>query len=274
MLLVDGPAATDVIKCLPLLVREAITHAYRALGVKSGTSNQSSVFVRWPSSPLSKIIAVPAWLGLDSRGISGIKWMASCPQNLHYRLPRVNALIILNDDQAGLPLALIDGSEISLRQTATSGVLAASLIGLSPFKERLGIIGASALTRVVLKETLLAGWNPLSIIAHDLDRIRAVQFASDAKRDLSPGCLLDCANLTDSVQQPVSEGTSLGLDIARGLPLDRVMSIANLLEGEVADRPKPTIFPPFGPSILDLPIAYRVYRVASVGCFDMAWEAL
>jgi alanine dehydrogenase len=65
--------------------------------------------------------AMPAYLREDD--VVALKWVAGYPQNKVRGLPYITGLIVLNDPETGLPLALMDGAEITAARTAAaSGV--------------------------------------------------------------------------------------------------------------------------------------------------------
>lgn len=58
--------------------------------------------------------------------VAGVKWIPGFPSNPSTRnLPRANALIILNDTDSGIPLAVMDGTLLSAMRTGAVGGLAA-----------------------------------------------------------------------------------------------------------------------------------------------------
>jgi ornithine cyclodeaminase/alanine dehydrogenase-like protein (mu-crystallin family) len=77
------------------------------------TVNPDSYFLRFPEEPANRIIALPAAI-VDKQGeqsVSGIKWIASYPDNIHAGIPRASAVLILNDPQTGYPYALLEGAD-------------------------------------------------------------------------------------------------------------------------------------------------------------------
>jgi alanine dehydrogenase len=69
----------------------------------------------------SFIHAMPAYLVDDD--IAAVKWVAGYPQNKTRGLPYISGLIVLNDAETGLPVAVMDGAEITAARTAAaSGV--------------------------------------------------------------------------------------------------------------------------------------------------------
>lgn len=69
----------------------------------------------------SFIHAMPAYL--RDEDVAALKWVAGYPQNKERGLPYITGLIVLNDADTGLPLAVMDGAEITAARTAAaSGV--------------------------------------------------------------------------------------------------------------------------------------------------------
>ena len=82
--------------------------------------------------------AMPALLPGD-RGL-GVKWLGDFPKNKARGLPTIPALIVLNDPETGMPLAVMDGTvvtaartaamtAVSLRACARGGAAAAAIVG-------------------------------------------------------------------------------------------------------------------------------------------------
>jgi alanine dehydrogenase len=69
----------------------------------------------------SFIHAMPAYL--KDQDVAALKWVAGYPQNKERGLPYITGLIVVNDAETGLPLAVMDGAEITAARTAAaSGV--------------------------------------------------------------------------------------------------------------------------------------------------------
>jgi alanine dehydrogenase len=69
----------------------------------------------------SFIHAMPAYL--RDEDVASLKWVAGYPGNKERGLPYISGLIVLNDAGTGLPLAVMDGAEITAARTAAaSGV--------------------------------------------------------------------------------------------------------------------------------------------------------
>jgi ornithine cyclodeaminase/alanine dehydrogenase len=69
----------------------------------------------------SFIHAMPAYLADED--VAAIKWVSGYPGNKANGLPYISGLVVLNDAATGLPLAIMDGAEITAARTAAaSGV--------------------------------------------------------------------------------------------------------------------------------------------------------
>jgi alanine dehydrogenase len=69
----------------------------------------------------SFIHAMPAYL--RDADIVALKWIAGYPANKERGLPYITGLVVLNDPETGLPVAVMDGAEITAARTAAaSGV--------------------------------------------------------------------------------------------------------------------------------------------------------
>ncbi len=89
--------------------------------------------------------------------VAGMKWIPGFPSNPKARnLPRANALIILNDTNTGMPLAVMDGTLLSAMRTGAVGGLGARYLARRD-SEVAAIIGMGVQARaqaMALAETL------------------------------------------------------------------------------------------------------------------------
>jgi ornithine cyclodeaminase/alanine dehydrogenase-like protein (mu-crystallin family) len=106
-LLPDVPAQLDLVE-----------HTYRSLAAgrvelppKPGVHPRKDSFLH----------AMPAYL--RDEDVVALKWVAGYPSNKERGLPYITGLVVLNDPETGLPLAVMDGAEITaVRTAAASGV--------------------------------------------------------------------------------------------------------------------------------------------------------
>ena len=100
-----------------------------------------SNFLKRPECPhvADRIIGLAGHLGGDF-DIEGLKWVASAHRNPERGLPRANAVIILNDPDTRLPLAIMEGGLISAMRTAVVQALAARYLA-RPESRVIGLVG-------------------------------------------------------------------------------------------------------------------------------------
>lgn len=140
------------------------------------TINPQSVFLRFPERPTARIIALPSHLKGEDE-ISGIKWVASYPENTLRELKRASAILILNDAATGYPLACLEGSVISATRTAASAVLAAEYLrpGRKSFAT-LGIVGTGEIARYVLNFLQKTSWHIDAVHLYDMNSVASSRF--------------------------------------------------------------------------------------------------
>ncbi|HEX4966055.1 MAG TPA: 2,3-diaminopropionate biosynthesis protein SbnB [Thermoanaerobaculia bacterium] len=155
-------------------VTEAVEKAYLAHAAGK-SSLPHSTFLRFPGDAANRIIALPAFLG-EGFEVAGVKWVSSFPANVHRRMARASAILVLNDCESGLPVAVFEGSLISARRTAASAALGARLLLAGRAPGRVGIIGAG-LINFEIARFLHVLHGAASFLLYDLDASRAGRFA-------------------------------------------------------------------------------------------------
>jgi ornithine cyclodeaminase/alanine dehydrogenase-like protein (mu-crystallin family) len=84
------------------------------------------------------IHAMPAYIpALNS---AGIKWVSGFPGNAQKGLPYITGLLILNDPETGIPIAVMDCEWITAMRTAAASAVAAKRLA-RPDSARLGVLG-------------------------------------------------------------------------------------------------------------------------------------
>lgn len=161
----------DVGRCVDIIKGAYLAHH------RGETVNPNSHFLRFPHKPSARIIALPAWIG-GERPVSGIKWIASFPDNLKVGLPRASAVILLNDEETGHPFACLEGSVISAARTAASAALAAETIVGERRARTLGIVGTGLIARYVYTFLMKTGWGVDRICLFDRDPAEARRFGA------------------------------------------------------------------------------------------------
>jgi ornithine cyclodeaminase/alanine dehydrogenase-like protein (mu-crystallin family) len=82
--------------------------------------------------------AMPAYL--PKIRAAGVKWVSSFPDNARRGLPSISAVLILNDPENGLPLALMDATWITAQRTGAASAVAAKFLA-RPEAAILGVVG-------------------------------------------------------------------------------------------------------------------------------------
>jgi ornithine cyclodeaminase/alanine dehydrogenase len=110
----------EVARLLPSVEQQVdlVEQTYRALAAgrvelppKPGVHPRRDSFVH----------AMPAYLADED--VVALKWIAGYPGNKARGLPYISGLVVLNDPETGLPVAIMDGAEITAARTAAaSGV--------------------------------------------------------------------------------------------------------------------------------------------------------
>ena len=91
------------------------------------------------SRPDSFIHAMPAYIA--ATGALGMKWVAGYPENSKRGLPYISGLVVLNDPDTGLPLAVMDCVWITAMRTGAATTVAARYLARRDSKI-LGVLGA------------------------------------------------------------------------------------------------------------------------------------
>jgi len=71
---------------------------------------------------------------------AGLKWVSGYPENVNRGLPYISGLIILNDPENGLPLAVMDCTWITAKRTGAATAVAAKYLA-RPDSQVVGILG-------------------------------------------------------------------------------------------------------------------------------------
>ena len=94
-----------------------------------------------PNDDASCVLIMPAW---KTKEIFGVKLVSVWPSNKAIDAPTVSAVYVLLSCENGLPLAVIDGTELTLRRTAAAAALAAKTLARKN-SQTLAVLGTGAL---------------------------------------------------------------------------------------------------------------------------------
>ena len=130
--------------------------------------------------PDAFIHAMPAYI--PAMKSAGIKWVSGFPENYRRDLPYISGLIVLNDSETGLPLAVMDCVWITAQRTAAASAVAARYLARSD-AETVGILGCGVQGRSHLQalHTLF----PLrKVMAYDTDATARESYARSMSEEL------------------------------------------------------------------------------------------
>jgi ornithine cyclodeaminase/alanine dehydrogenase len=130
--------------------------------------------------PDAFIHAMPAYI--PAMKSAGIKWVSGFPENYQRGLPYVSGLIVLNNAETGLPLAVMDCVWITAQRTAAASAVGAKYLA-RPDAETVGILGCGVQGRSHLPalHTLF----PLRrVMAYDTDATARESYASSMSEEL------------------------------------------------------------------------------------------
>jgi ornithine cyclodeaminase/alanine dehydrogenase-like protein (mu-crystallin family) len=129
------------------------------------------------SRPDSFIHAMPAYIpALHS---VGIKWVSGYPENYRLGLPYISGLLVLNDDESGIPLAVMDCTWITGMRTGAATALAAKYLA-RPDSAVVGILGCGVQGRTNL-EALYTLFPLVRVMAHDRTPENAERYAAEVR---------------------------------------------------------------------------------------------
>ncbi|KDM93431.1 2,3-diaminopropionate biosynthesis protein SbnB [Photobacterium galatheae] len=180
------------------------------------TTCPDSYFLRFPDNKNNRIIAMPVSINTGEK-YSGIKWIASYPENVNQGLDRASAVFILNCGETGYPLACLEGSQISSYRTAASAILGAKFLHKTPgVIEQLTIVGTGLIAHSTVKLFTELGWQIKSLNLVDLNTDRAKLFSNKVdienitiNTDINSGKGSDMWLFTTSATVPYVEDFSL-----------------------------------------------------------------
>lgn len=157
------------------------------------------------------VLIMPAWQ--DGKYL-GIKTVNIFPENASKRLPGLHSTYILYDANTGVPVAQIDGNEITSRRTAAASALAASYLAREE-SSRLVVLGAGRVGslipdayRAVLPIKHISVWDQNPRAAEVLAvRLRTegidVEIVTDLAESVRRADVVSCATLATS---PIVQG--------------------------------------------------------------------
>ena len=133
--------------------------------------------------PDAFIHAMPAYI--PAQEAVGMKWVGGYPENHRRQLPYISGLIVLNDVETGLPIAVMDCTWITAKRTGAATAVAARYLA-RPESRTVGMLGCGVQGRSNL-EALKVVFELRTVRAFDVDRATRESYA----REMSAQCGID-----------------------------------------------------------------------------------
>jgi ornithine cyclodeaminase/alanine dehydrogenase len=133
------------------------------------------------SKPDAFIHAMPAYY--KALGIGGLKWVSGYPSNRALGFPQISGLMIVNDMETGLPLAVMDCRWITAVRTAAVSAITAKFCAVEGL-DSLGVVGCGVQGRmnlVAFKE-VIADLTNVSVFDINPDAMK--RFKQDFEKQL------------------------------------------------------------------------------------------
>ncbi|HSN73561.1 MAG TPA: ornithine cyclodeaminase family protein [Anaerolineae bacterium] len=127
------------------------------------------------SRPDAFIHAMPCYI--PGPEAIGVKWVAGYPDNPQRGLPYISGLLVLNDADTGMPLAVMDCTWITAKRTGAATALAARYLA-RPDSQTVGILGCGVQGRSNL-EALAVLFPVQRVMAYDRSLPNALRFADE-----------------------------------------------------------------------------------------------
>ncbi|HWZ82514.1 MAG TPA: ornithine cyclodeaminase family protein [Terriglobales bacterium] len=127
------------------------------------------------AAPDAFIHAMPA--AIPAQKAAGMKWVGGFPQNSKRGLPYISGVLILNDYETGLPIALMDATWITGQRTGAATALSAKYLARTD-SANVGILGCGVQGRSNL-EALQVLFPLKKVFAYDTHADRATRYAQE-----------------------------------------------------------------------------------------------
>ena len=175
-----------------------------------------------PNRDASAVLIMPAW---KPHRIMGTKIVSIWPDNHARGQSAVSAIYVVTSCQDGTPLAVIDGTELTLRRTAAAAALAARILA-RPDSRRLLVLGTGALAAPLamahgsafpLSDIAIWGRNPdkaRGVVATLAGAGITARIATDLRQALAQADIVAAATTATTPFLPdawVRPGTHVGL---------------------------------------------------------------
>ena len=160
--------------------------------------------------------SMPAYLDAGDWDAAGIKWVNVHPDNREqFDLPTVIGTMIYSDPRNAFPLAILDGTELTMQRTGAAAAVATDHLAVEDATS-LGIIGAGVQSYTQLRA--ISTIRPIEeVVVSDLDEEKVARFVDtfEGEFDVRPGTPEDAAacdvlSTVTPVESPIVEREWLG----------------------------------------------------------------
>jgi ornithine cyclodeaminase/alanine dehydrogenase-like protein (mu-crystallin family) len=172
-----GPSMAEIIQALESMFREK-GEGRVEMPPKIGVHTQPDAFIH----------AMPAYIAAQKA--VGMKWVSGYPENSKRGLPYIAGLLILNDAETGMPLAVMDCTWITAQRTGAATAVAAKYLARRE-SATVGILGCGVQGRSNL-EALKVLFPLKKIWAYDVHPERSAKYA----QDMSAGLGIEALSVT------------------------------------------------------------------------------
>ncbi|MFC6905270.1 ornithine cyclodeaminase family protein [Halalkalicoccus tibetensis] len=138
--------------------------------------------------------SMPAYLDAGDWDAAGIKWVNVHPDNPKKDLPTVLGTMVYSDPETAVPLAIMDGTELTMQRTGAAAAVATDHLAVEDASS-MGIVGAGVQAYTQLEA--IAEIRPIrEVVISDLDDERVERFVSqfEDRFDVSAGSIEEAAS--------------------------------------------------------------------------------
>jgi ornithine cyclodeaminase/alanine dehydrogenase-like protein (mu-crystallin family) len=164
-----GPTMAEIISALESMFREK-GEGRVEMPPKIGVHTLPDAFIH----------AMPAYI--SAQKAVGMKWVSGYPENSKRGLPYIAGLLILNDAETGMPLAVMDCTWITAKRTGAATAVAAKYLARGE-SETVGMLGCGVQGRSNL-EALKVSFPIKRVRAYDVHPERSAKYAQEMSAEL------------------------------------------------------------------------------------------
>lgn len=160
--------------------------------------------------------SMPAYLDAGEWDAAGIKWVNVHPDNpADHDLPTVMGAMIYSDPETGYPLAILDGTELTMKRTGAAAAVATDHLAIED-ATTMGIIGAGAQSYTQLEAiACVRSIKDVVVADKDADRVAAFIDHFDDRFNATEGSIAEAAacdvlSTVTPVDSPIVERDIVG----------------------------------------------------------------